>query len=461
MVPRPIGLGSPQCARCNKAVFMAEQVIGPYSRPYHKTCLTCTVCNKRLDSTLLVEHEGEPYCKNCHKAHLGQGKGGFGLSVPLRPEKPAALRSDPLTYSPGLARKSTASSSYASEASRRVEERLNEEMSGISISRRQDNPSPTLRSSNAYEPRSIRTTNVSKPTTVAQSIDDLVSSGVDVPIPYRRDANGAASRINDALYGDHESRQQPYSSSSSPRRVDYDNDEEEEEQDEAQRYAATSALATGAPDRYPDPSEEPAAPAHTPSMAPRSSSPLSKPFASSTAPPIIGSIGGLPSPQRKDPIALARERERGLNYNSAGTAKTYSPRTTPVSPTTASRYYGNETDVDQLDADRYGYSPNSALTKMGLGSTVSAAAVGTPLCARCERPVYFAEQKQAAGRKWHRGCLRCDGCSTTLESGKLEEGPLSATYGNPTNIWCRTCYAKRFGPKGIGVAGMSLPETMK
>lgn len=73
----------------------------------------------------------------------------------------------------------------------------------------------------------------------------------------------------------------------------------------------------------------------------------------------------------------------------------------------------------------------------------------------------FAEQKQAAGRKWHRGCLRCDGCTTTLESGKLEEGPLSETYANQTNIWCRTCYAKRFGPKGIGVAGMSLPETMR
>jgi hypothetical protein len=84
--------------------------------------------------------------------------------------------------------------------------------------------------------------------------------------------------------------------------------------------------------------------------------------------------------------------------------------------------------------------------------------------AELRSPLYFtdfAEQKQAAGRKWHRGCLRCDGCSTTLESGKLEEGPPSAMYENQTNIWCRTCYAKRFGPKGIGVAGMSLPEMMK
>ncbi|PWN34005.1 uncharacterized protein FA14DRAFT_123411 [Meira miltonrushii] len=225
---------------------MAEQVVGPYSKPYHKPCLTCVVCNKRLDSTLLLEHDGEPYCKSCHKTHLGQGKGGFGLSVPLRPEKPIALQASPKP-----------SNGYKSEAARRVEERLAEEMSGINLSARRDNPSPTMReptSPSTYQPRTQITT-LSKPTTVAQ--------------------------------------------------------------------------------------------------------------------------------------------------------------------------------------------------------------IGTPLCARCQRPVYFAEQKQAASRKWHRACLRCDGCSTTLESGKLEEGPLSATYEFPTNVWCRTCYAKRFGPKGIGNAGMSLPENAR
>ncbi|PWN50441.1 hypothetical protein IE53DRAFT_368916, partial [Violaceomyces palustris] len=73
----------------------------------------------------------------------------------------------------------------------------------------------------------------------------------------------------------------------------------------------------------------------------------------------------------------------------------------------------------------------------------------------------FAEQKAAAGRKWHRGCLRCDGCSTTLESGKLEEGPVERSTRlerGEANIWCRVCYAKYFGPKGLGV-GLSLPES--
>ncbi|PWN87074.1 cysteine and glycine-rich protein 2 [Acaromyces ingoldii] len=200
-MPPRIGGVAPKCAKCDKSVYAAEQVIGPASKIYHKPCLACTICGRRLDSSLLVDHEGQPMCTNCYKAHLGQGKGGFSTSVPLRP-----------------AIKATLDSSYT------------------------------------------------------------------------------------------------------------------------------------------------------------------------RSPP-----------------------------------------------------------------------------KTAFGGKASTAPSGTPLCARCAKPVYFAEQKQAANRKWHRGCLRCDGCSSTLDSGRLEEGPAEAANGADVqcNIWCRTCYAKRFGPKGIGVAGMSLPEMQR
>ncbi|KAI8096909.1 uncharacterized protein BX664DRAFT_275302 [Halteromyces radiatus] len=69
--------GAPNCARCQKAVYMAEQVIGP-GGAYHKTCLTCKECNKRLDSTTLAEREGEAYCKVCHSRLFAVTKGyGF------------------------------------------------------------------------------------------------------------------------------------------------------------------------------------------------------------------------------------------------------------------------------------------------------------------------------------------------------------------------------------------------
>lgn len=436
MVPRPIGSGAPQCARCGKVVYMAEQVVGPYSKPYHKPCLTCVVCNKRLDSTLLLEHDGEPYCKSCHKTHLGQGKGGFGLSVPLRPEKPIALQASP---------KPSNGTGYKSDAARRVEERLAEEMSGINLSARRDNPSPTLRESaspSTYQPRTHVST-LSKPTTVAQSIDHLVSSGVEVPIPYTR--KETTRPIESAVYGDYEVDTASKYAQDEGRGLSYQNNNygyEEDYHKEKAQESIPSYERSESPIRRPTERDIPSTPTRSTQDT-------------------IGSVrfgeagDGLPTPRRKDPIALARERERGVYSTGTGTvAKTYSPRTTPLlSPGGNGSASGNP--------DQYGYSPNSQLAKMGLGSTVNAAAVGTPLCARCQRPVYFAEQKQAASRKWHRACLRCDGCSTTLESGKLEEGPLSATYEFPTNVWCRTCYAKRFGPKGIGNAGMSLPENAR
>lgn len=76
--------GAPRCPRCNDRVYAAEQVIGPASKFYHRQCLKCVVCNKLLDSVRLLEHDGEPFCNNCHRTHLGQGRDTFGTAVPLR-----------------------------------------------------------------------------------------------------------------------------------------------------------------------------------------------------------------------------------------------------------------------------------------------------------------------------------------------------------------------------------------
>ncbi|KAI8823459.1 uncharacterized protein EV422DRAFT_493899 [Fimicolochytrium jonesii] len=62
--------GAPNCPRCGKAVYMAEQVTGPGGQ-WHKTCLTCKECNKRLDSTSLTEREKEAYCKTCYGKMFG------------------------------------------------------------------------------------------------------------------------------------------------------------------------------------------------------------------------------------------------------------------------------------------------------------------------------------------------------------------------------------------------------
>ncbi|KAF9025078.1 LIM-domain-containing protein [Hymenopellis radicata] len=62
---------TPRCAKCDSPVYAAEQVLGPARKPYHKPCLACTHCNKRLDSLSLLEHDTEPFCKPCHVKAFG------------------------------------------------------------------------------------------------------------------------------------------------------------------------------------------------------------------------------------------------------------------------------------------------------------------------------------------------------------------------------------------------------
>lgn len=59
---------------------------------------------------------------------------------------------------------------------------------------------------------------------------------------------------------------------------------------------------------------------------------------------------------------------------------------------------------------------------------------GTPSCGKCGKTVYFAEQVRAIGKTYHRSCLRCTECNTTLDSSRLTENE-----GNP---YCKNCYGK-------------------
>ncbi|KAG9086208.1 hypothetical protein FRC07_013152, partial [Ceratobasidium sp. 392] len=66
-------------------------------------------------------------------------------------------------------------------------------------------------------------------------------------------------------------------------------------------------------------------------------------------------------------------------------------------------------------------------------------------CPRCAKAVYHAEQVTGpGGRKYHKLCLRCVNCNSSLDSGKLTEKD-----GEPM---CRNCYSKLHGPQGAGYA---------
>jgi len=72
-----------KCARCDKLVYFAEQVIA-LSKYWHKSCFLCANpdCKRRLDSRSCADHDGDAYCMNCHRRMFGpKGYGSAGLTM--------------------------------------------------------------------------------------------------------------------------------------------------------------------------------------------------------------------------------------------------------------------------------------------------------------------------------------------------------------------------------------------
>ncbi|KAG5897031.1 hypothetical protein JTB14_021753 [Gonioctena quinquepunctata] len=66
-------------------------------------------------------------------------------------------------------------------------------------------------------------------------------------------------------------------------------------------------------------------------------------------------------------------------------------------------------------------------------------------CPRCGGVVFAAEEVLAKGRQWHRKCFKCKDCTKTLDS-------INACDGPDSDVYCRTCYGKKWGPHGYGFA---------
>jgi len=68
-----------------------------------------------------------------------------------------------------------------------------------------------------------------------------------------------------------------------------------------------------------------------------------------------------------------------------------------------------------------------------------------PNCGRCDKKVYHAEEKVGGGRSWHKlGCFTCKDCNVLLSSTTLAE------CNEENEIYCKSCYGKKKGPKGYG-----------
>lgn len=315
--------------------------MGPGRKLYHKPCLSCNSCNKRLDSYTLLEHDQKPYCKPCHiksfatrdlrHANLAQGR-------------PLSLHADP--------------------------------------------PLPPLP---PRVPSPVRTFAL-RPTR---------SLAANPHSPTFPDYNSAGEKVQRSADG-------------------------------------------------PDPDEQrDVVPTEIPlQSAPSSSRPLS---------PIPSSVGrlGIGSFPRTVPLSPTRNAAAESNF------ATSRPRhQTSKSVPNVNRVFRNG-DFEGHDpgspdskiikplpqtstGTRYGVALTGNLPTYSTGISSKKWGGTNPVCPRCGKSVYFAEQVKAVGKTYHKGCLRCMECNSLLDSNRLRD--------HNNEPICVRCYGKLHGPQGSGYA---------
>ncbi|GJE95810.1 LIM-domain-containing protein [Phanerochaete sordida] len=339
--------GTPICPRCNKAVYAAEQIMGPGRKLYHKPCLACTTCKKRLDSYSLVEHNEEPYCKTCHVKNFGTrdlrhanlpDRDDVFLSPPTSPARVNTNLPSPRSIPPALPSRPA---------------------SGVYTGSRDSVTSPIFKPTHTWSPkRASFGAQVLSPTTPPKT-----------PPPH----DEASSPVATTPADDDDDDWAPPVVMGTPSHAGRGSNG-------LPRTVALESAMTGPP--------------RTPSPVKKSRT--TDGVSASPAP----AIGGRMT------IALGNT-PTGTRYGAALGGRS----APPMAPMPTGRAWGGNSN---------------------------------PVCPKCQKTVYFAEQVKAVGKTWHRNCLRCTECGTTLDSTRLTENE-----GVP---FCKHCYGKLHGPAGNGYA---------
>ncbi|KAG8684199.1 hypothetical protein FRC11_012476 [Ceratobasidium sp. 423] len=384
--------GPSKCPHCEKTVYAAEQIIGPGRQAYHKFCLKCASCNKRLDSYSLVEHNQQVRLLN------------IPVSEWLMGAIPASRIVNRVIFEDSAPENLPQSSPPASPPSRNAQPVSTsiDEFAG-----RFSKPSvPKLQTEPPLTP----------PRTVSPATETAESENMDVE---NMEPNESQSR--------------PAASDSSEVPMPATPEPVKDEPDDV--FTAPSPPLSASPTRAPALPPRTVPLKNTYNFEYRQKSGTGSRFPSPLSPSAIkkGSTGfaalraGPPSPTRRTAFGADSAGQSPLIPNTTGSTpmrpivSTGTIRQGPATPTG-----GAMQSSVSLPARPLAQTPTGIRPMMTGGGSPNIFG-GRVECPRCAKAVYHAEQ-----------------CNTSLNAGKLTEKD-----GEPM---CRNCYSKTHGPQGSGYA---------
>ena len=207
------------------------------------------------------------------------------------------------------------------------------------------------------------------------------------------------------------------------------------------------SFSAGSPRYVPPPPSLTSAPSSTTTRRPLPTPPVPAPKPPSIpARPSFGGGAG-PAPAPSIPVVTlplgSYPRDFSSGQLDSDSSNSYRPRGSGNAPPPAPDFDEDDTRSRTVSAPALPPAPPASITN------TSSPHLSPDLCPRCHTVVYHAEAVSALSRKWHKRCLRCAGCGTTLMPNRLDERD-----GEP---WCRKCYTDKFGLKGgMGVMSVSF-----
>ncbi|KAF8901053.1 hypothetical protein CPB84DRAFT_1815294 [Gymnopilus junonius] len=399
----PFG-GTPICPRCSKAVYLAEQVMGPGRKP----CLACTSCNKRLDSFTLLEHDQQPYwfqilppqelgTRDLRHANLPYAAApGDNTSLPSPPSSPA--RSAPFPPQALLRPMSTGGVNGSNGSS----------------------PLPRLRPN-----RTLATSPISP--SFPRGSSALSST-------FHNNSNGESKSETSVVNNISSFLEEARAGQESPATSSIPEEDETEEEMAESRDTIAEPANTNYPTSYPSNTGRPGI-----GTIPRTI-PLylnggmykhhtSQSLGSISIPSTNPSSSSSPTSPNRSKEAEDVEDYASRSFSGPmgmGIAQGNGPeRMSPLAPTATGTRYGI---VLTAGVNAHSTEAGGSPRKWG---------AATPICPRCKKV-------KAVGKTFHKSCMRCVECNTSLDSSKLRDHD-----GDP---FCVRCYGKLYGPAGSGYA---------